>query len=190
MRAVSNVDPTCTIISAREPNRRVLRPTLGALDWQIMKLPHEYPYNPRVRLILLVAGVGLLWIGIQRLSWGRMPTGFSLWFGLVPIFLAILLGIRGVSSDRRLVLDEDEILLPTGFLQRGTERIAYSNIQRVWRQYLPATVVLRVATEERTFEIASVLLPDNESYRALETFLIQKTRENAVKKRSDNTQLA
>jgi len=26
-----------------------------------MELPHEYPYNPRLRLIFLVSGVGLLW---------------------------------------------------------------------------------------------------------------------------------
>jgi hypothetical protein len=147
-----------------------------------MELPKEYPYNPRLRLILLISGVGPLWIGVERLSWGRMPTGFSLWFGLLPIMLALLLGVRRVSFDRRLLLDKDEMILPTGFLQIGTARIAYASIERVWRHYLPATVVLRVATKKRTLEIASVLLPDNESYRALEEFLNLKAQENAVNK--------
>jgi len=51
-----------------------------------------------------------------------------------------------------------------------TARIDYASIERVWRHYLPATVVLRVATEKRVFEIVSVLLPDNESYCALDYF--------------------
>ena len=147
-----------------------------------MELPHQYPYNPRLRIILLVSGVGLLWIGVQRLLCGRMPAGFSLWFGLLPIMLALLLGMRRVAFDRRLLLDENEMILPTGFLQTGTARITYASIGRVWRHYVPATVVLRVATEKGTFEIASVLLPDNESYRALEEFLYLKAQENAATK--------
>jgi hypothetical protein len=149
-----------------------------------MELPHEYPYNPRPRLIFLVSGVGLLWIGVQRLSWGRVPTGFNLWFGLLPVILALLLGMRRVAFDRRLLLDKDGVILPTGLLQRRTARIAYTSIERVWRHYLPATVVLRVATEKRTFEIVSVLLPDNESYRAIEEFLSLKAKENAANKAS------
>jgi hypothetical protein len=147
-----------------------------------MELPHEYPYNPRPRLIFFVSGVGLLWIGVQRFSWGRMPTGFSLWVGLLPIILALLLGVRRVAFDRRLLLDKNEMILPTAFLQTSTARIAYASIERVWRHYLPATVVLRVATKKRTFEIASTLLPDNESFRALEEFLDIKAQENAANK--------
>jgi hypothetical protein len=155
-----------------------------------MDLPHQYPYNPRLRLIFLTLGVGLLWIGMQKLSCGRMPTGFSLWFGLLPIMLALLLGVRRVSFDRRLLLEQEEMILPTGLLQMGTARIAYASIKRVWRHYLPATVVLRVATEKRTFEIASVLLPDNASYRALEDFLYLKTQENAANRGISKSQLS
>jgi hypothetical protein len=150
-----------------------------------MELPHEYSYNLRPSLIFLVAGVGPLWIGVQRLSWGRLPTGFGLWlFGLVPIMLAVLAGVRRIAFDRRLLLDTDEMILPTGLLQSGNARIAYSSIERVWRHYLPLTVVLRVATEKRTFDIVSTLLPDNESYRAIEEFLNLKAQENAATKAS------
>jgi len=142
----------------------------------MIELPSQYPYNPRPRLIFLLATVGLLWIGVQRLSWGRMPTGFSLWFGLVPVALALLLGVRRIVFDRRLLLDNDGMTLPTGFLQTSTARIDYTSIKRVWRHYLPAAVVLRVATQKRIFEIVSVLLPDNESYRTLEEFLSLKAQ--------------
>ena len=96
--------------------------------------------------------------------------------------LALLLGVRRVAFDRRLLLDNDEMILPTGFLQTRTSRIAYASIKRVWRHYLPATVVLRVATEKRTYEIMSTLFPDNESYLALEEFLNLKAQENATNK--------
>jgi hypothetical protein len=152
-----------------------------------MELPHQYPYNPRPRIIFLLSGVGLLWIGVQRLSGGRMPTGFSLWFGLVPIALALLLGLRRILFDRRLLLDNDGMILPTGLLQTGTARIDYTSIERVWRHYLPATVILRVATEKHIFEIVSVLLPDNTSYLTLEEFLSLKAQENAAKKTSLNS---
>jgi hypothetical protein len=152
-----------------------------------MELPHQYPYNPRPRIIFLLSGVGLLWIGVQRLSGERMPTGFSLWFGLVPIALALLLGLRRILVDRRLLLDNDGMILPTGLLQTGTARIDYTSIERVWRHYLPATVILRVATEKHIFEIVSVLLPDNTSYLTLEEFLSLKAQENAAKKTSLNS---
>jgi hypothetical protein len=78
----------------------------------VMDLPHQYPYNPRPRFILGVAGAGLLWIVVLRLSWGRLLTGFGLWFGLVPIILALVLAVRRASLDRRVLLDIDE-MVPT-----------------------------------------------------------------------------
>jgi hypothetical protein len=147
-----------------------------------MELPHQYPYNPRLRLILLVFGCGLLWIAVQWFSWGHMSTRFSLWFGFIQIALALMLGVRRISVERFLLLDNDGMVLPTGLFQMGTARIEYASIKRVWRHYLPATVVLRVATEKHTFEIVSILLPDNESYRAIEEFLSLKTHENAAQK--------
>jgi hypothetical protein len=152
-----------------------------------MELPHQYPYNPRLRLILLVFGSGLLWIAVQWLSWGRMPTGFSLWFGLIPIGLALIVGVRRISAERHLLLDNDSMVLPTGLFQMRTARIEYTSIKAVWQHYLPWTVVLRVATEKRTFEIVSTLLPDNESYRALEEFLNRKALENTGAEDSQRT---
>jgi hypothetical protein len=149
-----------------------------------MKLPHQYPYNLRPRLVLFVLGSGLLWIAVEWLLSGYMPSGFSLWIGLVPIALALILGVRGISVERYLLLDNDSMVLPTGPFQMRTAKVEYTSIKRVWRHYLPLTVVLRVATEKRTFEILSTLLPDNESYRAVEEFLVQKALEN---KRADES---
>jgi hypothetical protein len=153
-----------------------------------MELPYQYPYNSRPRLIPLVFGSGLLWIAIQWLSWGYMPTRFSLWFGLIPVALVLMVSVRRISVERFLLLDNDSMILPTGLFQIRTAPVEYASIKRVWRHYLPfATVVLRVGTEKRTFEIVSVLLPDNESFRAVEEFLSLKAHENAARKAAQIT---
>ncbi len=152
-----------------------------------MELPHQYPYNFRLRLILFAFGTGLLWIAVQWLLWGHIPTGFSLWFGFIPVALALILAVRRILFKRCLLLDNDGMILPIGPLQMRTARVEYVSIQRVWRHYLPLTVVLRVSTEKRTFEILSTLLPDDESYRALEAFLTRKVLENSGVDRSSRT---
>jgi|ERR1051326_340733 hypothetical protein len=143
-----------------------------------MELPHQYRYDLRPGLILFVFGSGVLWIAVEWLSWGYMPTGFSLWFGLVPVVLACISGVRRMAVAHYLLLDNETMVLPTRPFQMRTAKIQYTSIKRVWRHYLPLTVVLRVAIENQTFEILSTLLPDNESYRAVEEFLVQKALEN------------
>lgn len=151
-----------------------------------MELPHQYPYNPRVWLILFGLGSGFLWIAVQWLSCGHLPKGASLWFGLAPIAMAFVVSVRRISVERYLLLDNDSMVLPTGLFQMSTARIEYSSIVRVWRHYLPATVVLRVGTQNRTFDIVSVLLPDDASYHAVEEFLNQKSQENATPRAPTN----
>src|SRR5271170_7921593 len=90
--------------------RNVARMTLFRIPLSLgatgMELPHRYPYNPRLRLILLVFGSGLLWMAVQWLSWGHIPSGFSLWFGFIPIVLALIVGVRRISVERYLLLDK------------------------------------------------------------------------------------
>lgn len=148
-----------------------------------MELPNQYPYNPRVRLILCVFGAGLLWIAVQWLSRGHLPTGFSLWFSLAPIAVALINAVRRMSVERYLLLDNESMVLPIGLFHMGTARIEYSGIVRVWRHYLPATVVLRVATQNCTFDVVSKQLPNNASYRAIEGFLTLMAQENTARKR-------
>lgn len=140
-----------------------------------MELPHQYRYDLRPWLIL---GSGLLWIALEWLLLGYMPNGFRLWFGLVPIALAFIVRVRRISVAHYLLLHNDTKVLPTRPFQIRAAKIEYTSVKRIWRHYLPMTVVLRVATENRTFEILSTLLPDNESYLAVEELLVQKALEN------------
>jgi hypothetical protein len=155
-----------------------------------MDVPHQYPYNPRLWSILVSFGSGFLWIAVDWLPPGHIPTGFRLWeslIGLIPIAWALIVGVRRIWIERYLLLDHDSMVLPIGLFQMRTAKIEYTSIRRVWRHYLRPNeyrFVLKVATEEQNFKIVPAFLPDNESYRALEEFLNRKALENTGAKKS------
>jgi hypothetical protein len=158
-----------------------------------MEVPHQYPYNPPLRSILLFFGCGFLWIAADwlpywLLPWGHIPTGFRFWeslIGLIPIALAIILGVRRIWVEHYLLLDHDGMVLPIGLFQMRTEKIEYTSIRSVWRRYGSrwGTFVLEVETERQTFKVMPDFLPDNESYEALEQFLNRKAVENTGAKK-------
>lgn len=153
-----------------------------------MEVPHQYPYNPPLWLILLSFGSGFLWIAADWLpywlSGGHIPTGFRFWsslVGFIPLAWAFIMSVFRVSFETYLSLDHDSMVVPIGLFQMRTARIEYSSIQRVWRHYVRPyeyNFVLKLATEEQAFTILPVFLPDSESYRALEEFLNRKLLEN------------
>jgi hypothetical protein len=153
-----------------------------------MGVPHQYPYNPPLRLILLFFGTGFLWLAVDWypywLPGGHGPTGFKFWFslvGLVPIAWSLILAVCRICAERYLLLDHDSMVLPVGLFAMRAANIEYSSIRRVWRQYLRPyeyKFVLKLATEEQVFKIVPAFLPDNESYRALEEFINRKFLEN------------
>jgi hypothetical protein len=136
-----------------------------------MNLPRQYPYNPRLSLVAFTAGAGFVWLTLMGLLCGCWPHGFSLWFGVAPIVLGLLLTVRRLVFKCYLVLDKDALLLPTGFGRVRTKRVPYMSIERVWETRLPFTVVLSVATKEGKFEVVSAMLPDAGSYIDVGKFL-------------------
>jgi hypothetical protein len=130
----------------------------------LMNLPSQYSYNPRLSLIFLLFGGGLAWLLVRALSCGCRPHGFVLWFGLAPTILGLLVIARRLAFKCFLVLEEDALILPTGFGRVRTTRIPYASIERVWETNLPFTTVLSVATKEGKFEVVSMMLPDTRSY--------------------------
>jgi len=73
------------------------------------------------------------------LRWGHLPTGFNLWFsliGLIPITLALILGVRWIWVERFLLLDHESMTLPIGLFGVRTAKIEYTSIRRVWQKYI------------------------------------------------------
>lgn len=103
-----------------------------------MEVPHQYPYNPPLRLIPLSFAAGLVWMAGDWLPWGHVPDGFEFWhslLGLIPIAFAILLGLRRILAEQHLLLDNDSMVLPLGVIRINTATIEYASIRRVWRHY-------------------------------------------------------
>jgi len=143
-----------------------------------MNLPREYLYNPTWRIITFLFGAGLSWlILVKALDAGRLNV-FNLSFGLIPIAMALLLVIRRLALKRRLVLDTDALLLPTGFLRVRAVRIPYDDINRVWRTRLVWIDVLCLGTKRGKFEILTTLLPEPGSFTAIGQFLNSQVQRN------------
>ena len=143
-----------------------------------MNLPQEYPYNPRLFVIIWCIGAGAAWIAIVWYLSDHRARLASLSIGLVVILMGLLVTARRLTMNRRLILDEDALVLPTGFLQMWTTRILYKDMEAVWQTFLPNTGVIRISTKDRKFQIVSTLLPDNKTYRDLREFLYSKAQEN------------
>lgn len=161
-----------------------------------MEEPHQYPYNPPPSLILFAFGSGFLWIASDWLPYwltGKyIPTGFNFWFsllGLVPIALALTVGVLRISFQNYLLLDSDSMVVPIGLFQMRTARIEYTSIRRVSQHYIrpfEVRLILKVETEGQAVSILPAFLPDDESYRVLEEFLNRKLLENTAKKSLGN----
>ena len=136
-----------------------------------MNLPRQYSYNPRLSLVLLLSGGGIVWLIVGGLVCGCRPHGFLLWLGLAPIIFGLLLTVRRLAFNCYLVLDLDALLLPTGFGRVRTTRIPYTSIERVWETRLPFATVLSIATKGGKFEVVSTMLPDARSYVDVGRFL-------------------
>ena len=143
-----------------------------------MNLPRQYSYNPRLRLIVLPMCAGIAWISLVDALCSCRPHGFSLWFGLVPIIVGIVLAIRRLAFSCFLSLDKDALTLPSGFLRVRTTRIPYTSIERVWQIHVVWMPVLCVATKNGKFDVLSGMLPDAESYISLGDFLHSRTQNN------------
>jgi hypothetical protein len=143
----------------------------------IMNLPTQYSYNPRLWMVSLTVGAGFAWLTLIGLECGCWPHGFSLWFGVLPVMLGLLMTVRRLVFKSYLVLDKDALILPTGFGRVRTKRVPYASIERVWETRLPFTVVLSVGTKEGKFEVVSAMLPDASSYVDIGKFLYAQIRQ-------------
>ncbi len=144
------------------------------MRFNVMNLPSQYSYNPRLWLVALTFGAGFAWLTLMGFECGCWPHGFSLWFGVLPIMLGLFATVRRFLFKSYLVLDKDALVVPTRFGRVRTKRVPYTSIERVWETRLPFAVVLSVATKEGKFEVVSTMLPDTNSYIDIGKFLYAK----------------
>ncbi len=145
-----------------------------------MRLPAEIPYNPRAKLILLMLALGpLLWI-LSFISW--FPPKLALLGSLIAGASVVVFGIRRLLLKRSLTLRENDMVIPTGFMQLRSTTVAYAQLSEL-REYPFAMPIfswsLHVDTftfrnGETTLQLTSTLMPDHETYLEVCHFLAER----------------
>jgi len=108
-------------------------------------------------------------MALAALRWVKVSTGFAV--ASILMLLVSLLVLRRLAIRRYLGLEEDAILLPTGFLQLRTVRIPYKTIVSVWESRWAFGTVLYLRAGHRKFEIPCGLPLDKKDYLAVRAFL-------------------
>ena len=138
--------------------------TESVLYAEPMNLPLQLPYNPTLKLIALPLGGGIAWLCLQFLLGPLTIRSFGFWFGVVTLTIGLLLAARRLFFRRFLVLGNDGLDLPSGLGRLRSVQIPYAAIRQIRHTRLLWMSVLRVATNNGTFEILSGMLPDTASY--------------------------
>ncbi len=145
-----------------------------------MRLPAEIPYNPRAKLILLMLASGAyLWI-LSFISY--LPPKLALLGSLIAGALVVVFGIRRLLLKRSLILRENDMVIPTGFMQLWSTTVAYAQLSEL-REY-PFSMLffswsLHVESftfrnGEKTIQLSSILMPDDETYLEVCHFLAER----------------
>jgi hypothetical protein len=155
-----------------------------------MELPRRIPYNPKWGVILACAAffggcsgfmgymaahntAGLVVNGIITLG----PTGATAFYWVISassagfVLMALLLTARRMASPQVLELGPEALLLPHGFFQMRTSRIAYAEIQTLSEGRVSGQAFLYVTAGGLRYTITASLFPDGETYAEVRDFL-------------------
>jgi hypothetical protein len=88
--------------------------------------------------------------------------------------LTIAVFFLGASFPRSLVLDEEGVWLPSGFLSLNVRRVVFAETSDVWEVFLPRTVALCLRSQGKTYEVVSTLLPDHETYLEVAGYILSR----------------
>ena len=132
-------------------------------------LARKIPYNPSVRSIIFFFGLAIfLAMVVAVLPWPRLPRVVVL---LLIVTLPFFLLLRRWAWPREIILGEDSITIPVGFLRLWPVSLPYSDIAFISVGCLGATCVLCIQTSKRTVEIQDLFLPDRETFDLLKHHL-------------------
>ena len=130
---------------------------------------HSTPYNPSARSVGVFAGFGIALIVLNRFSWFQARV----WFAAAIFFLgiAVLLVLRRTFWKRVLIVTDDSLIVPVGFLRLRPTTVLFENIRHVWVTQIAFTAVLRIRTAEGDIEIQDIYLADRTVFWDLKRIL-------------------
>ncbi len=137
-----------------------------------MKAPTRYRYDPRWELVAFfwTATAGLLIVVLA----GCLPRAIGIAPGLLFFGFGVLLTVRRYAFPRSLVVDEEGVWIPSGFLRMNVRRVVFAETSAVWEAFLPRNTVLCLRCHGKTFEVHSIFLPDHESYLTVGAYIYSR----------------
>lgn len=138
-----------------------------------MNLPARYPYNPRRQIVAIPWACAAALAIAGFVSGAHTPRARGIALGLAAAFAAfgLLIALRRYAFPRDLVIDEEGIWLPSGFLRLHARRVAFAEISGIREAFIPCTAVLCLRSRGRTYEVISTSLPDHETYLAVAGYI-------------------
>jgi hypothetical protein len=142
----------------------------------------RYPYNPRREI------VAMCWASVAALTVAVFVMGLygARGLGIVEVILGFFGGFGVVVTLRRhafprdLVLDDEGIWLPSGFLRLQVRRVVFAEVTDVWEVFLPRTAVLCLRHRGKSYEITSTCLADHETYLNVAGSIISRMADTDV----------
>lgn len=111
-------------------------------------------------------------LALVLLHWVKTTPGLVI--ATILGLLVTLLTIRKTTIKRYIVLEEDRLLLPTGFLQRRVVQIPYDTILDVWESRWEFGTVLYIRTAKKKYEIPCGIRVNREDYVVIKDFLMER----------------
>ena len=139
-----------------------------AYDLKI-RIPCTIPYDPQPRSIAHLFGIGIAVAVLNALPW--LQSQLFLTAALAIIAASALLVLRRWRFRRSLVITEQVMLVPSGFLRLRPRSIALTDIQGVWATCILWTDILQVRSTDTKVEIQDFYLPEPTMLSDLKEFL-------------------
>ena len=134
-----------------------------------INIPRSIPYNPSVRSLAAFGALGITIMAVNAVA----PFGSLFFLSAAAAFIALSLALllRRLLWKRSLVVTENAISVPSGFLRLRPRQISFTSIQRVWVTRLFRTDILRVRTDAGDVEIQDIYLPETKMLWELKQLL-------------------
>jgi hypothetical protein len=144
----------------------VVRQTVNEIT---MNTPRSIPYDPSLRSVVVFVALGIGIGSVTALPWIQTATFMRAAIGIVVI--SVVLMARRAYWKRCLIVTDEVIIVPSGFLRLRPRPVSLKGIERVWVTRIFWTDVLRVRTIEGDVEIQDMYLPELKMLWELKAFL-------------------
>ncbi len=129
-----------------------------------MDLPARYPYNPSRKLVAGAWAWGAFGLAVAVFARGfatqlgelgiagSMLGGLGIAGSVLGVLLGLLFTIRRHLFPRFLVIDEDGLWIPSGFMLTKPRRVVFAEVSDIWEAYPPGTLALCLKCYRKTFD--------------------------------------